>query len=152
MNKSISLSQLKELEGDNLGTSDWLLVDQKLIDNFAETTQDQQFIHVDVEASKNGPFGQTIAHGFLTLSLLSRMAKDVIPNIEGQLSAINYGMNMVRFISPVLSDSRIRSNFVLKNILEKKSGFYQLTFDVNIEVEGKKKPAVIIEWLYLVAI
>ncbi|EXF16966.1 putative nodulation protein N [Acinetobacter baumannii] len=111
---TLSIDQLVELQGQALGSSQWMTIDQNMINTFADVTQDHQFIHVDEEAARQTPFGGTIAHGFLTLSLLSAMAAQVLPTVEGQKSGVNYGINNLRFISPVHSGKRVRGNFHLK--------------------------------------
>ncbi|WP_110982689.1 MaoC family dehydratase, partial [Acinetobacter baumannii] len=97
---TLSIDQLVELQGQELGSSQWMTIDQNMINTFADVTQDHQFIHVDEEAARQTPFGGTIAHGFLTLSLLSAMAAQVLPTVQGQKSGVNYGINNLRFISP----------------------------------------------------
>ncbi|MFV5406956.1 MaoC family dehydratase, partial [Acinetobacter sp. 228] len=108
---TLSIDQLVELQGQELGSSQWMTIDQNMINTFADVTQDHQFIHVDEEAARQTPFGGTIAHGFLTLSLLSAMAAQVLPTVQGQKSGVNYGINNLRFISPVHSGKRVRGNF-----------------------------------------
>lgn len=146
----LSIEQLSELQGTELGISDWFEITQETINRFADVTQDWQFIHVDAERAQQSQFGGTIAHGFLTLSLLSAMAEQVLPVIETQKSSVNYGMNKLRFISPVPSGSRVRGRFCLKNIVEKDAGRYQLTFDVAVEIENQTKSALVAEWLTLI--
>ena len=108
-----SIEEIRERVGSEIGVSDWILVDQKAIDTFAEVTQDHQFIHVDPEAAAKTPFGGTVAHGFLTLSLLSRMAADAMLRPEGIRMGVNYGFEKVRFIAPVRSGKRVRGRFRL---------------------------------------
>jgi len=149
-NKSpISITQLFELENEVLGVSDWITIDQESINAFADVTRDWQYIHVDVEAASQSPFGGTIAHGFLTLSLLSAMAAEAMPQIKDLTSSINYGMNSLRFINPVHSGKRVRGHFLLKSIKEKSQGRYQMVLDVTVEIENETKPALIAEWLSL---
>ncbi|ENU09353.1 MaoC family dehydratase [Acinetobacter calcoaceticus] len=147
---TLSIDQLFELQGKALGSSDWIAIEQTMINTFADVTLDRQFIHVDEEAARQTPFGGTIAHGFLTLSLLSAMAAQVIPTVQGQQSAVNYGINNLRFISPVHSGKRVRGHFHLKNVSEKNKGVYQLIMEVTIEIENQAKPALVTEWLTLV--
>ncbi|WP_430537726.1 MaoC family dehydratase [Acinetobacter pittii] len=127
-----------------------MTIDQSMINTFADVTQDHQFIHVDEEAARQTPFGGTIAHGFLTLSLLSAMAAQVLPTVQGQKSGVNYGINNLRFISPVHSGKRVRGHFHLKNVSQKNKGSYQLIMEVTIEIEDEAKPALVTEWLTLV--
>ena len=116
------------------------------IDRFAEATEDFQYIHVDVEAAKATPFGQTIAHGFLTLSMMPAMMKD-FPKPETRMG-VNYGFNKVRFLSPVKSGKRVRGQFKLLELVEKRPGQWQQTVEVTIEIEGEDKPALICEWIF----
>jgi acyl dehydratase len=146
----LSPSQLSALVGEELGVSGWLCVDQAAIDAFADVTHDTQAIHVDQEAARAGPFGGTIAHGFLTLALLSAMSFDVVPALEGQRMAVNYGFNSLRFVAPVRSGERVRGHFTLKQVVERRQGSYQLTMGVIVEIEHQPKPALIAEWLTLV--
>ncbi|MDN8247076.1 MaoC family dehydratase [Acinetobacter baumannii] len=148
----LSIEQLLDLQGQALGSSDWITIEQSMINMFADVTRDRQFIHVDEEAARQTPFGGTIAHGFLTLSLLSAMAAQVLPTVKGQQSSVNYGLNSVRFISPVHSGKRVRGNFHLKHVSEKNQSSYQLTMEVSVEIENQAKPALVAEWLTLVNI
>ncbi|PTD24192.1 nodulation protein NodN [Sphingomonas fennica] len=125
-----------------------MLIDQAMIDRFADATGDHQFIHVDPERAKQTPFGGTIAHGFLTLSLLPVMReKSDVPTIEGLKMGLNYGGNKVRFLTPVPSGSRVRGHFKLLEFAEKGPGRYQETAELSVEIEGKDKPALIAEWI-----
>jgi acyl dehydratase len=146
---AMSLGQLSALTDEELGVSSWFLVDQKSINAFADITRDWQPIHIDETAASEGPFGRTIAHGFLTLSLLSAMAYEVIPSIEGACSSINYGINSLRFVAPVRSGERVRGRFVLKQVIERAPRSYQLTVNVKVEIEDQPKPALAAEWLML---
>ena len=139
---------MKDRIGQELGVSDWVTVDQDMIDKFAEATGDHQFIHVDVEKAKMTPFGGTIAHGFLTLSLLPRLAAEAdMPRPEGVKMGVNYGGNKVRFLTPVKSGSRVRGRFKLLDIEEKRPGQWQQTQEFTVEIEGESKPALIAEWI-----
>lgn len=129
--------------------TDWLTIDQNRIDSFAECTLDRQFIHVDPDAAKLTPFGSTIAHGFLTLSLLSYFAEQLQVGIEGVQMGVNYGCDKVRFINPVKVNSNIRARAKVMDIQEKKPGQFQLKLEVTMEIEGEQKPALIAEWLFL---
>ncbi|WP_182004211.1 MaoC family dehydratase [Acinetobacter lactucae] len=145
----ISIAQLFELQGEVLGMSDWIIIDQATINAFADVTRDWQYIHVDMEAASKSPFGGTIAHGFLTLSLLSAMASEALPQIKELTSSINYGMNNLRFIHPVHSGKRVRGQFLLKSLKEKSLGRYQMVVEVSVEIENETKPALVAEWLSL---
>lgn len=134
--------------GQQIGLSNWISVDQSRIDQFADVTEDHQFIHLDAErAAKETPFGGTIAHGFLSLSMLSRMAMDIAFVLEGMAMGINYGFDKVRFLVPVSSGKKIRGRFVLEDAVEKKPGQWMLRFGVTVEIEGEDKPALIAQWL-----
>ena len=129
--------------------SDWVEVTQQMIDTFADATGDHQFIHVDPERAKLTPFGGTIAHGFLTLSLLPLFAAKVpdAAKIEGAKMGVNYGSNRVRFLQPVHSGKRVRGRFKLLSFEEKHPGRWQQTVEVTVEIEGEDKPALIAEWI-----
>jgi len=142
-----SVDQLRDLTGRKLGTSRWFLMTQAMIDANADTTEDHQFIHVDPVKAAETPFGGTIAHGFLTLSMLSAMAYDAQPEIEGQEMGVNYGLNSLRFISPVPAGSKIRAHFTLNQIEERKPGEITLTWGVEMEIKDHPKPALVAEWL-----
>ena len=135
--------------GKKLGTSEWFTVDQKTIDLFAEATGDHQWIHVDVErAARDLPGGKTIAHGFLTLSLLPRLSPTVY-RIRNRSRALNYGSNKVRFTAPVPAGSRVRGHLTLKHV-EPKPGGAQLTMEASVEVEGSDRPALVAETLSMI--
>ncbi len=136
--------------GQEVGVSRWILVDQKMIDEFAAVTHDDQWIHVDPErAAAETPFGGTIAHGFLTLSLASRFVYDCFGRLPGQSMGINYGFDKLRFLSPVRSGSRLRGRFVLQDA-QKRSDTEMLRKNLmTIEIEGSDKPALVAEWLGL---
>jgi acyl dehydratase len=150
MSRAMSLEELKGKVGETVGTSDWILVDQERIDKFADTTGDHQFIHVNPELAKHTPFGTTIAHGFLSLSLLAPMGYTAMPVIEGVKMGVNYGLNRVRFLAPVKSGSRVRGHFRLADVTERGKGVVQSTYDVSVEIEGEEKPALQAEWINLV--
>lgn len=150
MTLQLTATSLQENIGADLGTSEWLLIDQAMINSFADTTFDQQFIHVDPERAKQTPFGSTIAHGFLSLSLLSHLlSKDCGVEIENTVMAINYGFDKVRFLQPVTVNSRIRAAGKLIDVTEKAPGQIMVKQGINIEIEGQKKPALMAEWLLL---
>ena len=129
--------------------SDWVEATQTMIDTFADATGDHQFIHVDPVRAAQTPFGGTIAHGFLTLSLMPLLAAKVpdAPMIEGALMGVNYGGNSVRFLSPVRSGSKVRGKFKLLSFDEKRPGQWQQTNAFSVEIEGQEKPALIAEWI-----
>lgn len=143
----MNLQDLQAKTGEAIGTSDWLVVDQGRIDRFADTTEDHQYIHIDPEAAKASPFGGTIAHGFLTLSLLAPMMDGALEKPDVQMS-VNYGFNKIRFLSPVRSGKRIRGHFKLLELVEKRPGQWQQTVEVTVEIEGEDKPALLAEWIF----
>ena len=144
---ALSVAELSARKGQVLGISRWFAVTQDMIDAHADVTEDHQYIHVDPVRAADTPFGGTIAHGFLTLSMLSAMAYDAQPDIEGAVMGVNYGLNHLRFVSPVPSGARIRAHFALKEVEERKAGEVTLTWDVSMEIEGQDKPALVAEWL-----
>jgi acyl dehydratase len=147
-----SLDQIRARIGQEVGTSGWLLVDQARIDAFADATEDRQFIHVDPAAAAQTPFGGTVAHGFLTLSLLSRMAAEAMLLPDTLQMAVNYGFERVRFIAPVRSGARVRGRFVLDSVDEKGPGQVLTRHSVTVEIEGETKPALTALWLGLMFI
>ncbi len=141
-----SITALREHVGQEVATSDWLEVSQERINQFAESTEDRQWIHVDPErAARESPFKETIAHGFLTLSLLSELGKRAM-SVGGVRMGINYGLNRVRFISPVPAGSRIRGRFTLATV-EEINGGVEATWNVTVERDGGEKPCCVAEWL-----
>ena len=144
-----SLTEIKSRIGDEVGISKWIIVDQARIDAFAEATEDLQFIHVDPTAAAKTAFGGTIAHGFLSLSLLSRMGSEAMLFPEGMKLAVNYGLDRVRFLAPVRSGSRLRARFVLDLVEEKAPGQWLLRHTVSVEIEHWDKPALTAVWLTL---
>jgi acyl dehydratase len=145
-----SIEEIRSRIGSEVGVSDWILVDQARIDTFAEVTEDRQFIHVDPEAAAQTPFGGTIAHGFLSLSLLSRMAYDALLTPDGVKMGVNYGFERVRFLAPVRAGKRVRGRFVLASFEEKRPGQYQFVHNVTVEIEGEEKPALIADWIGMI--
>lgn len=134
--------------GEPLGTSEWVEISQDRINQFAEATGDHQFIHVNEDMAKMTPFGGTIAHGFLTLSMIPFLsANSDIPRPEGVKMGVNYGGNKTRFINPVRSGKRIRGHWKLLEMAEKRPGQWQQTVEITIEIEGEEKPALIAEWM-----
>jgi len=149
---AVSTITLPEMAATRIGTetvSDWVEVSQEMINKFADATGDHQFIHVNPEMAKMTPFGGTVAHGFLTLSLLPLLSSKMIdaPQIEGIKMGVNYGGNKVRFLTPVRSGKRVRSRVKLIELAEKRPGQWQQTNEITIEIEGEDKPAMIAEWI-----
>lgn len=138
---------LKGMIGKEVGTSKWFLIDQERIDRFADVTEDWQYIHVDPDKARETPFGSTIAHGFLTLSMLSAMVYDGGPQVDGVVMGVNYGFDKVRFVSPVKVGSRVRAVFTLNAVEDKGPNEIQTTLGVTVEIEGQAKPALVAEWL-----
>ena len=144
----MSPQELQAKIGETIGTSDWIEVTQERINQFAEATGDFQFIHVDLEKAKMTPFGGTIAHGFLTLSLIPALgATSNGPRIDGVKMGVNYGGNKTRFLSPVRAGKRVRAHTKLLSLDEKRPGQWQQTNEITIEIEGEDKPALICEWI-----
>ena len=145
--ESVTIQQLADRAGEER-VSDWVTVSQEMIDKFADATGDHQFIHVDPAKAAMTPFGGTIAHGFLTLSLMPLLAqKTPQPKIEGLKMGVNYGGNKVRFLTPVRSGSRVRGHFKTLELVEKRPGQWQQTVELTIQIEGQDKPALIAEWI-----
>lgn len=140
-------SELQGLIGQEIGLSKWFEITQARIDAFADCTEDHQFIHVDPEAAKKTPFGGTIAHGFLTLSLASAMSYDAVAPLDGVVMGVNYGFDKLRFLAPVPAGSRVRGRFRLLSAEDKGNGRWLLKHELTVEIEGGDKPALIAEWL-----
>ncbi|HVJ53537.1 MAG TPA: MaoC family dehydratase [Aliidongia sp.] len=147
---SITYGTIRESVGKLVGISDWITIDQARINQFADCTGDHQWIHVDVERAKQGPFGATIAHGFLTLSLIPQMGSCVWAEPSGISAAFNYGLNRVRFASPVRSGSRVRDHVTLAAIEEREGGGILVTMEHRVEIEGEDKPALVATTLALI--
>jgi acyl dehydratase len=145
--RHLTLGEVRALVGGEAGVSDWLEVGQDRIDAFADLCGDHQFIHVDPARAAETPMGGTVAHGFLTLSLLSYLAAGTRPRIEGTVRAVNYGFDRVRFTAPVPAGTRIRARFVLAALDESRPGEVSLTWEVTVEVEGQARPALAARWL-----
>jgi acyl dehydratase len=145
-----SLDEIRAKIGLSVGVSDWIEVGQDRISQFADATDDHQFIHVDPVAATAAGFGGTIAHGFLTLSLLSRMAADAMLIPDTTRMAVNYGLDRVRFLAPVKSGTRVRGRFTLESAEEKAPGQLLLKHQVTVEIEGQEKPALTAQWLGLI--
>jgi acyl dehydratase len=147
--QTVTRQELEGKVGHELGVSDWFLIDQARVDDFADVTLDHQFVHVDVEKAKKTPFGGTIAHGFLTLSLLVHLCLPFIPNLANRKLLVNYGFDKVRFSAPVRVGKRIRAVGKLGDVSERKPGNVVIRVDVSVEIEGEDKPALVAEWLSL---
>ena len=132
--------------GENIGTSDWFTLDQDRINAFADCTEDHQFIHINPEMAKMTPFGGTIAHGFLSLSMLAAMSDNGVPKPAVKM-AVNYGFDKVRFLTPVKSGQKVRGHFKLIELAEKRPGQWQEKMEVTVEIEGGDKPALMAEWI-----
>ena len=151
-NAEKAFSLFREVEGKESATGDWMEVNQDLINQFADVTLDHQFIHVDEERAKQTPFGTTIAHGFLTLSLLTHLGASANPEnpdparFEGMVMGVNYGFDKVRFVSPVKVGSRIRVQSLLSKV-ELKGNAIQQTRTMTVEIEGEERPALVADWL-----
>jgi len=145
----VPVAELKDYVGKELGRSDWLTIDQARINLFAEATGDYQFIHVDPVKAAQTPFGGTIAHGFLSLSLIPKLMEDILILPQGLKMVVNYGLDSVRFIQPVKVDSKVRLKVDLTEVIEKKPGQWLLKATATLEIEGQEKPAYIAEPLSL---
>ena len=143
----MTTSELQSRVGQQVGVSRWFEVSQARIDAFADCTEDRQFIHVDPEAAQTTPFGGTIAHGFLTLSLASAMSYDAVAPLKGAVMGINYGFDRLRFLAPVRAGSRVRGRFRLLSAEDRGAGRWLLKHEITVEIEGDDKPALITEWL-----
>ncbi|NND04453.1 MAG: MaoC family dehydratase [Acidimicrobiia bacterium] len=138
-----------DMAGADLGHSEWFVVDQQRVNDFADVTLDHQFIHVDPEAAGRTPFGGTIVHGFLTTSLLVHLAGSLTIAPDNTVMGLNYGFNKLRYLSPVPVGSAIRAHVKVADISERSPGQYLLTYDVSVEIKGEEKPALVAEWLNL---
>jgi acyl dehydratase len=146
---AVTLTEIKDFVGREVGVSRWFLIDQKRIDAFADCTEDWQFIHVDPEAAQATPFKSTIAHGFLTVSMLSAFAYDAVPKVAGVAMGVNYGFEKLRFVAPVRSGAQIRGRFKLEALTPRSGREWQSRMTVTVEIEGEDKPALVAEWLSL---
>jgi acyl dehydratase len=142
----LSIAGFEALVGSRAGASRWLAVDQATIDTFADLTGDHQFIHVDPERARATPFGTTIAHGFLTLSLMGGLATEIMPQLAGARLSINYGFDRLRFVAPVRSGSRVRTVLGLKALDTARPDFIECLYDASLEIEGEAKPAIVADW------
>ncbi|WP_208541636.1 MULTISPECIES: MaoC family dehydratase [Bartonella] len=152
MQRTIAIQDIKNFIGKEIGLSQWRLVTQDMINQFASATDDHQWIHVDEEKAKKTPFGGTIAHGFLTLSLLSTLAYEALPKLKGATMGINYGFDKIRFVSPVKTGAQIRARFILDNAKIRPSGRVVLHYKTTIEINKLKNPALIAHWLIIAMI
>lgn len=143
-------AELDAIRGAEIGPSEWFQIDQNRIDAFADATLDHQYIHVDPERAAASPFGTTIAHGFLTMSLMVHLIDGLTPDIPGVTTGINYGFDKVRFLNPVAVGSRIRLRGVVADIQPKPDGRYLLAYDCTVEIEGQERPALVCRWLAMV--
>jgi acyl dehydratase len=146
---TVTREQLDRMIGQRLGVSDWFAIDQERVNRFADVTLDHQFIHVDPVRAGQTPFGGTIAHGFLTLSLLVPLCIDFIPEPEGRTLLVNYGFDKIRFVAPVRVGKRVRALGTLAEITERKPGNLVMKIEVTVEIEMEDKPALVAEWLSL---
>jgi acyl dehydratase len=147
----VTLETYQGMVGKEIGVSSWHLIDQKQIDTFADVIEDHQFIHVDpARARKETAFGTTVAHGFLTMSLMSIMSYEVMPIVEGAAMGVNYGFDKLRFISPVKAGSRVRGRFTLVEAKLRKPKELQSRTNVTVEIEGEDKPALVADWIGLI--
>ena len=148
MSNQVNIEDIADFLGKEVGLTDWIEINQTQINKFADATGDHQYIHVDEERAAETPFGATIAHGFLTLSLLSKLSSmNGGIKLKNSVMGINYGLDKVRFVSPVKVNSRVRARFELVSAEEKKPKHYLLKHNVTVEIEGVEKPALIAEWL-----
>jgi acyl dehydratase len=147
--RSMTIERYIALAGTEIGVSRWFAIEQKRIDAFAEITEDRQFIHIDPVAARASSFGGTIAHGFLTASMLSALAMDALPEIEGRAMGVNYGFEKLRFLSPVPAGARIRGRFKLESVTAKSPTEFLSRNNVTVEIEGGAKPALVADWLTL---
>jgi acyl dehydratase len=145
--RHVALEALRARVGEEIGVSDWLTIGQDRIDAFADLCGDHQFIHVDPERAAETPFGGTIAHGFLTLSLLTWFAAGVRPRIEGTRHSVNYGLDRLRFVAPVPAGSRVRGRFRLTSLEERAPGEVTQHYEVTVEIEAKDRPALVADWI-----
>jgi acyl dehydratase len=149
MERRVTRQDLEREIGTELGVSDWLLIDQERVDRFADVTMDHQFVHVDPERARATPFGGTIAHGLLTLSLIVPLCLAFVPKLANTKLLVNYGFDKVRFSAPVRVGKRIRAHGTLRGVEERKPGNVIVKIDVTIEIENEEKPALVAEWLSL---
>jgi acyl dehydratase len=145
-----SVEAIRQMVGTELGVSDWFEIDQSRITQFAEATADMNTVHLDPEVGKAWGLGGTIAHGFLTLSLILKLQEGIVPVVENLTHGYNYGLERVRFLSPVPCGKRVRGRFALADFRPKEPGGWRSTIDVTIEIEGETKPALTCQWLSII--
>ena len=149
MKTVVPADELQDYVGKDLGCSEWFQIDQDRIDRFADVTVDHQFIHVDPAKAKHGPFGDTIAHGFLTLSLLTYLTEDCGLAPENTVMGVNYGCDKIRFIQPVRVNQRVRARVKPMSVIERAPGQFLIKSEITVEIDGEDKPALVAEWLAL---
>lgn len=147
---AVRADELSDLVGRHLGYSEWMTIDQSRIDDFADVTLDHQYIHVDPERAAATPFGSTIAHGFLSLSLVTHLLSGVMPEVEGTVMGVNYGLDRLRFLTPVPAGSKIRAGATVKDVTTRGPGRHVVTYEVTVEIAGEEKPALVADWLAMV--
>lgn len=152
MKRSIKAEELKTLIGKVSDPSPWLEISQERVNRFADATDDHQFIHVDPVKAAETPFGGTIAHGFLTLSLLPALSADIFPDVKDRVMGINYGLDKLRFIQPVRVGSRVRARHELLKAVERKPGHWMVKARITVEIEGEEKPALIAEAISIIVV
>ena len=145
--ETLSVQGFQDHVGKLIGTSKWFVIDQSRIDSFADVTEDHQFIHVDAAKAAETVFERTVAHGFLTLSMLSAMSYSAIPRLQGLKMGVNYGFNKIRFVTPVAAGSKVRAHFNLQSSKLEKPGELTNIVDLSIEIDGSDRPALIAEWV-----
>jgi len=143
----LSIEELGLRCGQEVGRTDWFVIDQALVNRFADITRDHQYIHVDPEKARHTAFGGTVAHGFLILSMLSAFYAEAVPRLANVSVAINSGFNRVRFVSPVHTGSRIRAVFALAECEEQKPGYWRTLLNVEVQIEEAEKPALVADWI-----
>jgi acyl dehydratase len=143
----LSRAEILSRIGQEIGVSDWIEVSQAMIDSFADLTRDHQYIHIDPARAAETPFGGTVAHGFLTLSLLAPMVQSALPRIEGVTMAVNYGFDRIRFVTPVRAGARIRGRFTLAAVDQRGPAEIQWRLATTVEIEGEDRPALVADWL-----
>jgi len=149
---TMNKDNVRSLIGGELGVSEWIRIEQARVNAFADTTEDHQFIHVDPERAAATPFGGTIAHGFLTLSLLPRMMEDIGGGMADAVMGLNYGFDKIRFLAPVKVNSRVRTRAKLLDVQEKVPNQFLVKQEITVEIENESKPALIAEWLTMVMV
>jgi len=148
--QATTIEELAARVGGEPFASRWFVIDQPRIDAFAEATEDRQFIHVDPEAARATPFGGTVAHGFLTLAMLSAFAYDALPEIAGVAMGVNYGFDRLRFLAPVRAGARLRGRFKLVGAMQRSPREWLMSYETSVEIEGTEKPALAAQWLTMV--